>query len=380
MNYRSKPDMPDNSITESIIDKELSDQFSITETETSRINDVDLDNPGFGRQFTDHMFSIEYRDGKWQQPEIVPFQKIEFLPSLAALHYGQAIFEGMKAFRNKNGNINVFRPDKHHARLNKSCRRMCIPETDKDTFINALDLLINMDHDWVPTKKGNALYIRPFIFATDEHLAVKASQTYRFFIINSPVGAYYKEGINPVSLLTSGKYVRSVQGGAGFIKTAGNYAPTILPAQEAHKKGFTQVLWLDAIEHKYIEEVGTMNIFFKIGDRLITPPLEGSILGGVTRDSVIQISKEWGIPVEERRISIDEVFEAYEKGTLQEAFGTGTAAVISPVGRIEHEGKVITLDEDKIGPYAQRLYNEVTAIQYGEKEDTHDWIHTIFVS
>lgn len=377
MNYRSKSDMPENSLTESIVENAKAEQFSITKTKNSRISQVDLDNPGFGRQFADHMLSVEYRDGKWQKPEIIPFQKIEFFPSLSVLHYGQSIFEGMKAFRNKEGNVNIFRPEKHYSRLLKSCRRICIPEVDKDVFLNALDLLIKLDHEWIPSKKGNALYIRPFIFATDEHLSVKASDTYRFFIINSPVGAYYKEGINPVSLLTSGQYVRSVKGGAGFVKTAGNYAASILPAQEAHQKGFTQVLWLDANEHKYVEEVGTMNIFFKIAGRLITPPLSGSILGGVTRDSVIQIAKEWGVPVDERRISIDEVFEAHEKGILDEAFGTGTAAVISPVGLIEHEGKRITLDEEKIGPFAQRLYNEVTGIQYGEKEDTHGWIHTV---
>lgn len=363
-----------NSLTDTLIDR-----ISIRKSENSRLQETDLDNPGFGRAFSDHMFSMTYFDGQWHTPEIIPFSKIEFLPSLATIHYGQAIFEGMKAFRDVNGGINIFRPERHHERLNLSCQRICIPETDKDIFIEALEKLIRLDNEWVPTKKGNALYIRPFIFGTDEHLSVKASETYQFFIITSPVGAYYKEGINPVSLVTSGQFVRSVKGGAGYVKTAGNYAASILPAQKAKEKGFTQVIWLDAVEHKYIEEVGTMNIFFKIDNRLITPPLEGTILGGITRDSVIKLAENWGIPVEQRKISIDEVFEASAKGTLQEAFGTGTAAVISPIGRIEHEGRILTTDEEEIGPFARRLYDEITGIQTGEKEDIFNWNYHIEV-
>ena len=362
-------------------------QTAIRETETSamtikkvsvsRVDQVDLENPGFGKIFSDHMFSIDYRDGQWQAPNIIPFGKIEILPSLATLHYGQALFEGMKAFNDSNGGVNIFRPDQHQERINKSCRRMCIPEIDGDTFMEALEELMRLDHKWVPTKRGNALYIRPFVFATDEDLSVKASNTYKFLIITSPVGAYYKEGINPVSLITPDRYVRSVKGGTGDIKATGNYGPTILPARKAKEDGFTQVLWLDAKEHKYVEEVGTMNIFFKIGNRLITPPLEGSILGGITRDSVIHLAEDWGITVEERRISIDEVFEASENGTLEEAFGTGTAAVISPVGRIQHNEKVLTTDEDTIGPFAKKLYDEITGIQYGERPDRFNWLHHV---
>lgn len=343
----------------------------------SRIDQVDLDNPGFGKVFSDHMFSMEYRDGRWQDPEIIPYGKFEIAPSLATLHYGQSIFEGMKAFRSENGDVNIFRPHKHINRLNQSCRRLCIPEVDVDTTISGLETLVRLDAPWVPSKRGNALYIRPIIFATDEHLSVKSSETYRFLIMTSPVGAYYKEGINPVRLVTSGEYVRSVKGGAGFAKTAGNYGSSILPAQIAKSRGYTQVLWLDALEHRYVEEVGTMNIFFKINDRLITPPLEGSILGGVTRESVIELASDWNIPVEERRISIDEVFDASENGTLQEAFGSGTAAVISPVGRIDHIDRTLVTDEHRIGPFAQKVYNEITGIQYGDLEDRFNWLYHI---
>jgi branched-chain amino acid aminotransferase len=353
------------------------DVIDVISVERSRLPGADLDNPGFGRLFADHMFSMEYKDGKWQNPSIVPFDKLEFLPSLTALHYGQSIFEGIKAFRTEDGTINIFRPDKHHERLNKSCRRLCIPEIDRDIFLEALNTLVTIDREWVPVKKGNALYIRPLAFGTDAHISVSESETYQFLIMTSPVGAYYKEGINPVNLMTSSKFVRSAKRGAGNVKTAGNYAASLLPAKKAKEKGFTQVLWLDAGKHKYIEEVGTMNIFFKIDDRLITPPLEGTILGGITRDSVIHLAREWGVEVVERGISIDELFKAYEKGLLQEAFGTGTAAVISPVGRINHDGAEITLDEKKIGPFAQRLYNELTGIQYGEVEDRHDWIYSV---
>jgi len=353
------------------------DVINVNPVEHSRLPGVDLDNPGFGRLFADHMFSMEYKDGQWQNPAIVPFDKLEFMPSLTALHYGQSIFEGMKAFRTDDGTINIFRPEKHHERLNKSCRRLCIPEIDQDLFMEALQTLVKLDRDWVPEKKGNALYIRPLVFGTDTHISVSEAETYRFLIMTSPVGAYYKEGINPVRLMTSSHYVRSAQGGAGNVKTAGNYAASLLPAKKAKEKGFTQVLWFDAKEHKYIEEVGTMNIFFKIDDRLITPPLEGTILGGITRDSVIQLALEWDVDVDERHITIDELFEASGKGSLQEAFGTGTAAVISPVGRINHNGSEIILDENQIGPFAQRLYNELTGIQYGEVEDRHNWIYSV---
>jgi branched-chain amino acid aminotransferase len=236
---------------------------------------------------------------------------------------------------------------------------------------------VNLDKDWVPTKRGYSLYIRPFIFATDNFLGVKVSETYRFIIITSPVGTYYKEGINPVKLITPGEYIRAAKGGLGAAKTPANYAATLLPAEEAKKKGFTQVLWLDGNERKYIEEVGTMNIFFFIDNQLITPPLEGTILGGVTRDTAIHLAKDWKINVTEKRISIEEVISASKRGGLKEAFGTGTAAVISPVGEIQYENRRMIINEGKIGPLSQRLYDEITGIQYGERADKYGWCYLI---
>lgn len=344
---------------------------------SSRLTETDLDNPGFGSIFSDHMFSMEYRDGSWTDAEIIPFDDFSCSPAMATLHYGQTIFEGMKAFHTQDGEVQIFRPHRHFERLNRSCRRMCIPETDPDFLVQALKELISVDREWVPKKQGNALYIRPLIFATDPYLGVRPSRTYRMFIMTSPVGAYYKEGINPVSLTTTDEYIRAVRGGSGFIKTACNYGPTLLPALQAQNNGYTQILWLDAHEHKYIEEVGTMNIFFKIGGKLITPGLGGSILGGVTRDSAIVLAREWGVEVEERPVSIDEVFEAHHEGELEEVFGTGTAAVISPVGSIHHNGKTIVTDEHEIGPFARRIYDAITGIQYGSQKDIHQWMSDV---
>lgn len=339
----------------------------------NRISNINLDNPGFGNIFSDHMFSMEYREGRWRNAEIIPFDDFPCSPALATLHYGQTVFEGMKAFRGEDGQVRMFRPQYHLNRLNSSCRRMCIPEPDIGLIQKALHQLISIDRQWVPARHGNALYIRPLIFATDPCLGVRPSKNYRMLIITSPVGAYYKEGINPVSLTTDREFVRAVKGGAGFAKTACNYGPTLLPAQKAKKDGYTQVLWLDAHEHKYIEEVGTMNIFFKIDGTLITPKLNGSILGGVTRDSVIKLAEKWNVKVKERPVTIDEVFDAYQNDMLEEIFGTGTAAVISPVGKIHHEGRVLVTDETQIGPFAKRLYDAITGIQYGTKADTFNW-------
>ncbi len=351
-------------------------KINITKTHKSRINEADLENLGFGEVFSDHMFSMEYKNGEWTSPQIVPFGKIEILPSLCSLHYGQVVFEGLKAFHTKNG-INIFRPEKYHERMNKSCQRLCIPEIDCETFIEGLTELLKLDRNWVPKKRGYSLYIRPFIFATDNFLGVKISKTYRFMIITSPVGAYYKEGFNPLRLITSGKYVRAVKGGLGAAKTPANYAASLLPAEEAKKKGFSQVLWLDGIEKKYIEESGAMNVFFLIGDELVTPSLESSILEGVTRNTVIHLAREWGVDVNERKISIDEVLSASNERRLKEAFGTGTAAVISPVGEIRHNDILITVNGGKIGAFSQKLYDEITGIQYGEKDDEFRWCHWI---
>ncbi len=355
----------------------ISSDISVQKRTSSKIQDTDLENPSFGSSFSDHMFSMEYHDGKWQEPAIIPYEDISCSPATIVFHYGQTVFEGLKAFRGNDGKIRIFRPRDHFERLNRSCERMCIPPIDPDFLVTALHKLVTIDKDWVPVKQGNALYVRPLIIATEPALGVRPSETYRLLIMTSPVGAYYKEGINPVSLTTSDEYIRAVKGGSGFAKTACNYGPSLLPAQQAQDKGFTQVLWLDACEHRYIEEVGTMNIFFKIDGTLVTPALNGSILGGVTRDSVLHLAEKKDIIIEERPVSIDELFEAHRNDSLEEVFGTGTAAVISPVGSIHHKGKTIITDEENIGPLAESLYHTITEIQYGVRNDPFDWTYPV---
>jgi branched-chain amino acid aminotransferase len=351
--------------------------MEIIKTRQSRRDQVDFENLGFGEVFSDHMLSMEYKDGEWGSPQIIPYGTMDVFPAMCSLHYGQIVFEGLKAFYTRMGAINIFRPQKYHERMNQSCKRLCIPEMGPDLFMKGLKEVVTLDKEWIPRKKGQSLYIRPFTFATDSFLGVKISETYRFIIITSPVGAYYKEGINPVKLITPGEYIRAAKGGLGAAKTPANYAATLLPAEEAKRKGFTQVLWLDGVERKYVEEVGTMNLFFLIGDELITPPLEGTILPGVTRDSVIHLAKEWRMKVIERRISIDEIFKASKEGKLKEVFGTGTAAVISPVGEVHHNDTHIVINNNKIGPLSQKLYDEITGIQYGEKLDRFGWCYLI---
>lgn len=350
-------------------------KFETRKVVKSRTGDVDFDHLGFGEIFSDHMFQMDYADGSWMVPKIIPFGKIEILPSLTTLHYGQSVFEGLKAFRHHKSGINVFRPERHAERMWHSSDRMCIPRVDKEIFLGAVDALIELDKEWVPRKRGTSLYIRPFTFATEDYLGVRVSEKYTFFVITGPVGAYYKEGFNPVSLTTSDGYVRAVRGGLGEAKTAANYAASLLPAHEAKMKGFSQVLWLDGVEEKYIDEVGTMNICFVKDGALITPPLEGTILDGVTRDSILHLARHWGITVEERRITIDEVMASIKDGSMTEIFGTGTAAVISPVGELNHKGETILINENRTGPLAQRLFDEITGIQYGERPDPFGWIH-----
>ncbi len=351
--------------------------IKITKSKTSKIDSVDFENLGFGEVFSDHMFSMDYENGEWINQRIEPYGKIEFEPAMCTLHYAQAVFEGLKAFHVRDGSINIFRPEKNLERMNRSNERMCMPTIDEDMFFDAMTELIKLERDWIPKDTGHSLYIRPFIFGTENFLGVHPSSTYRFMIILSPVGAYYKEGFNPVSLLVPEEYVRAVKGGVGEAKTAGNYAASLLPAEIAQKKGFTQVLWLDGEHHKYIDEVGTMNIFFVIDDEVITPPLEGSILPGVTRDTVLDLTKSWGMKVNERRISIDELIQSSKEGRLQEVFGTGTAAVISPVDEIQYRDTNININHGQIGPIARRLFDEISGIQYGEIPDTHGWIYNI---
>ncbi len=357
----------------------MNQRITVSKTTASRLDTVDFNRLGFGLQFSDHMFQMVYEDGRWHSPEIIPYQPIPHEPANTTLHYGQTVFEGLKAFYAKNG-VNVFRPDKHAVRLLNSCERMCIPTFEKEYFTEAIDLLVQIDYDWIPRQRGHALYIRPLIYSIGNFLGVKESDSYRFLIMTSPVASYYEEGLSPVKILATDKYVRAVKGGTGSAKTAGNYAASLYAAREAKKMGFTQVLWLDAIHHEYVEEVGTMNIFFLIDDELITPPLSGTILPGVTRDSVLTLAREWGMNVSEREISIKEVIAAAKKGTLREMFGTGTSAVISPVGKLRYKDDEVIINDFKIGPVAQKFYDEITAIQYGEKEDTHGWIHHVEIA
>ena len=330
-----------------------------------------VDSLGFGVYFTDHMFVMDYTEGKgWHDPQIVPYGSVALDPSCMVFHYGQSVFEGVKAYKADDGGVLLFRPHSNMKRINISNDRLCIPQIDEEFAVEAIKELVQIDRDWIPEGKGTALYIRPFIFATDPQVGVHPAKTYKFFVILSPVGAYYKEGLNPVKIYVEDQYVRAVRGGIGFAKTAGNYAASLKAQAVAEEKGYTQVLWLDGVEKKYIEEVGTMNVFFKINGTVITPALNGSILAGITRDSSIAILKSWGVPVEERRLSIAEVYEAYDNGTLEEVFGTGTAAVISPVGELCWEGRKIEINNGEIGPLSQKLYDTITGLQSGKLEDT----------
>jgi branched-chain amino acid aminotransferase len=330
---------------------------------------------GFGQLFSDHMFNMDYSPEQgWHNARIEPYAPIVMDPATMVLHYGQAIFEGLKAYRTSNRKIQLFRPERNMSRLNHSARLVCIPEVDEAFLLYALKKLIAIDKAWVPRAPETSLYIRPTVVATDPYLGVRPSYTYRLFIILSPVGAYYPEGFNPVKIWVTDKYVRTAPGGVGEAKTPANYAASLYGAEVAKDLGYTQVLWLDAIEHRYIEEVGTMNILFVINGTLVTPPLSGSILPGITRDSVLTLAREWDISVQERPITIDEVMTAHKDGFLQEIFGSGTAAVISPVSHLAWRDNVVMVGDGKVGPVAQKFYDAITDIQYGRAEDPFGWI------
>ena len=345
------------------------------ETLKEKPNDSDLT---FGTIFTDHMFNMDYdKDKGWHDPRIEPYQPIVMDPATMVLHYGQAIFEGLKAFRTSAGKIQMFRPWDNIKRMNNSARALCMPEIDEQLFMDCLKKLVETEKDWVPSAPQTSLYIRPTCIATDPFLGVRSSYTFRFFIILCPVGAYYKEGFNPVKIWVTRDHVRAVRGGLGEAKTPGNYAASLYAGEEAHKAGYTQVLWLDGVEQKYIEEVGSMNIFFVIDDELITPELNGSILPGITRDSVLTLGKKWGMKVSEKRLGIDDVMAAHDAGKLQEIFGSGTAAVISPVGELKYGDRVITVADGKVGPMAHKFFDAITDLQYGKITDNMGWIETV---
>ena len=332
-------------------------------------------NLGFGVHFTDHMFLSKWdRENGWHDSKICPYQDFKLNPASMVFHYGQAIFEGLKAYRGKDDQLFLFRPKDNLERMNNSALRMCMPRFSVETIVKVLKALVYLERDWVPKTNGATLYIRPTMIAVEPTIGVKPSSSYYFYIIMCPVGAYYTEGFNPTRIYISEEHVRAVKGGVGNVKTAGNYAASLYTSEIAKKAGCTQVLWLDACEHKYIEEVGTSNIFFKIDDQLITPPLEGSILGGITRDSVLKLASSWGVDVAERRITIDEVLEANQRGRLQEVFGTGTAAVISPVGEFFYKDKSYVVNNRQAGALATRIFTELQGIQNGYQDDPFNWV------
>ncbi len=347
--------------------------IEIFETETK----VEIpENLVFGKVYTDHMFEVDYdpNHGGWYNPKIKKLENIELSPAAMVFHYGQAIFEGLKAYKQDSGRVALFRPEKNVERLNRSAKRMCIPEIDHNLLLTAMIELVRVDHEWIPTKPGHSLYIRPVAFATESSLGVRSSETFKLIIMLSPVGPYYPEGFKPVPILCTDKYVRAVRKGIGEAKTAGNYAASLMAQVEAKKEGFSQVLWLDGIEQKYIEEVGAMNIFVHFKNEIATPMLTGSILPGITRMSVIQILKDWGYNVQERMIGIQEVMDAHKSGNLLEMFGSGTAAVVSSISKLKFNDTTIVFDEYKAGDLALSLYEELTDIQYGRKEDKHNWM------
>ncbi|CAB1250044.1 MAG: branched-chain amino acid aminotransferase [Oscillospiraceae bacterium] len=328
----------------------------------------------FGTIFSDHMFLMDYDKGKgWHDARIVPFGNLDMSPAAMCLHYGQSVFEGMKAYRAVDGRILLFRPDRNMARMNSSNDRLCIPQIDEKFAEKAIEKLVSVDKDWIPTSEGASLYIRPFIIGMDPHIGVHPADHLLFIVITCPVGNYYPEGLNPVKIYVEKNYVRAVRGGMGYTKTAGNYAASLKAQDEAEKQDYTQVLWLDGVERKYIEEVGTMNVFFKINGEVVTPELQGSILPGVTRMSVIEILKKWGVPVVERRLSIQELADAAKDGKLEEAFGSGTAAVISPIGHLKWGDDIMVINDGKIGELSQKLYDTLTGIQWGKIPDPFGW-------
>lgn len=336
------------------------------------------DQLAFGTVFTDHMFTMDYTEGRgWHDPMVVPYEPIIIDPAAIVFHYGQTVFEGLKAYVTEEDEVLLFRPEENMKRLNRSNERLCMPRFDEELALEGLRKLIRIDKDWIPNVAGTSLYIRPFIIATQPYLGVAPSKTYRFMIILSPVGAYYKEGINPVKIAVESEFVRAVKGGTGSAKTAGNYAGAMKAQEVAEGKGYSQVLWLDGKEHKYIEEVGAMNVFFKLNGEVITPELNGSILEGITRKSVIELLQHWGIPVIERKISIEELYEAHQSGILEEAFGTGTAAVISPIGELSWLDDKITVNNGEIGTLSKKIYDTITGIQTGKLEDPFNWHMTV---
>jgi branched-chain amino acid aminotransferase len=346
--------------------------FSVQTIAHSRLSDTDFQNLGFGKVFSDHMFVANYKQGEWQEMTIMPYGNLSFSPALMTLHYGQSIFEGMKAHRNKDGEIVIFRPDENHKRMVKSAERMCMAHVPEELFMESLQKLIQLDHKWVPNVEGSSLYIRPYMFGSDEFIGMHPSDNYAFIIFTCPVGAYYAK---PVRVKIETKFVRAIEGGVGGAKTSGNYAASMYATKLASEEGYDQIIWTDGKEHKYIEEAGTMNLIFKINGKIITAPAGDTILAGITRKSILHLAKHWGYEVEERKFAVSELIESLENGTFEEAFGAGTAAVIAPISSIGYNGKdyvLAPLKEDGFALQARKYLNDLVK---GHIEDEFNWLY-----
>jgi branched-chain amino acid aminotransferase len=348
--------------------------IKITKTTNSRLSETDFDNLPFGKTFSDHMFVADYTDGEWKNFQIVPYGEIGLSPAISALHYGQAFFEGLKAYKHADGQVSVFRPDKNAIRFNKSAERLCMPALSEEIFTQSIAAVVDIDRDWVPSKANHALYIRPFMFATDPFLGVAPSATYKYMVLIGPVGPYFSKTLR-VKIETH--YTRAAEGGFGYAKAAGNYGGSMLPARKATEEGFDQLIWTDAKDHQYVEEMGAANVMFVLDGKLITPSTRDTILDGVTRDTVLTLAREWGMPVEERRVSVAEIIEGAKNGKLQDAFGAGTAATIAPVGSISHNGEEYFLVDPKEREFSQKVLRELDAIKYGRVADTHGWNYMV---
>jgi branched-chain amino acid aminotransferase len=349
-------------------------KIKIQKSSKSRLDEVDVNNVPFGRQFADHMYIANYKDGQWTEAKIIPYEKLSLSPASSMMHYGQAIFEGMKAYKSVNGDVQMFRPLDNHKRMNISAERMAMPLIPEDIFMEGLVELLKLDKGWVPTAEGSSLYIRPLFIGTDEYIGVKPSESYKFLIFTAPVGHYYLE---PVKVLVETNYIRAVEGGVGYVKASGNYGRSLYPTKLAQLKGYDQIIWTDARHHRYVEESGTMNLMFVIDNVLITPPTGDTILAGITRDSVLTLAHDWNMKVEERKIGIDEVLEAHENKTLQEAFGTGTAATIAHISLLGFEGKDYELPPVETRIFSNRAANELDGIRKGKIRDRHNWMYKI---
>ena len=346
--------------------------------ERRRPKPADESSLGFGKIYSDHMFTMRWTsDGGWDDPAVKPFTNLDLSPASLVLHYGQTIFEGLKAYRNRKGTVNLFRVADNAARFNRSALRLDLPEVDPAVFTGAIEALLELDHDWIPRSHGTSLYVRPAMIAIEPYIGLKSTQEALFFVITGPVGAYYPEGFNPVKITVSDRYSRAGPGGLGLAKTAANYAASLKAEKEALARGFTQVLWLDAAQRRYVEEVGSMNILFKIAGTVVTPSAGDTILDGITKNSVLALLRQWDVPVEERPIAIEEVLDAHADGSLEEVFGAGTAAVISPVGSLDYKGRTLHVANAGTGPFAERLFDELTGIQYGSRPDPFGWIREV---